>query len=111
MIKAEVLSKNYGRHKAVDKISFHIMKGEIIGFLGPNGAGKSTTMNMITGYLSPSSGVVLVDGYNVSENPIDVKKAIGYLPEIPPLYPDMTVSEYLKFAGELKKVNKSPESV
>jgi ABC-2 type transport system ATP-binding protein len=106
LIKAETLSKSFGQHKAVNNISFHIKKGEIIGFLGPNGAGKSTTMNMITGYLSPTSGSIIVDGFNVTENPVEVKRSIGYLPEIPPLYPEMTVLEYLTFAGELKKVNK-----
>lgn len=106
MIKAEELSKNYGQHKAVNNISFHINKGEIIGFLGPNGAGKSTTMNMISGYLSPTSGSISVNGFDVTENPIEVKKSIGYLPEIPPLYMDMTVMEYLTFAGELKKVKR-----
>jgi len=106
LIKAEELSKSYGQHKAVNNISFHIRKGEIIGFLGPNGAGKSTTMNMITGYTSPTSGSVTVNGFNVTENPIEVKKSIGYLPEIPPLYMDMTVLEYLTFTGELKKVKR-----
>jgi len=106
LIKAEELSKNYGQHKAVNNISFHINKGEIIGFLGPNGAGKSTTMNMISGYLSPTSGSISVNGFDVTENPIEVKKSIGYLPEIPPLYMDMTVMEYLTFAGELKKVKR-----
>lgn len=106
MIKATKLCKNYGHHKAVKSIDFHIRKGEIIGFLGPNGAGKSTTMNMITGYLAPSSGTIEVNGLNMIDNPIEVKKTIGYLPEIPPLYMDMTVIEYLKFAAELKGVSK-----
>ena len=107
MIKAIDLCKSYGQHKAVDHINFHIKKGEIIGFLGPNGAGKSTTMNMITGYLSPTSGSIIVNDFDVTENPLEVKKSIGYLPEIPPLYQDMTVLEYLRFAGELKKVSKT----
>jgi len=107
LIKAKDLCKQYGKHKAVDSINFHIKKGEIIGFLGPNGAGKSTTMNMITGYLSPTSGSVVVNGFDVTDNPLEAKKSIGYLPEIPPLYTDMTVREYLNFAGELKKVSKS----
>lgn len=106
MIEAIDLCKSYGQHKAVNHINFHIEKGEIIGFLGPNGAGKSTTMNMISGYLSPTSGSVIVNGFDVTENPLEVKKSIGYLPEIPPLYPEMTVLEYLRFAGEIKKVAK-----
>lgn len=107
MVKAVKLCKNYGKHKAVDSIDFHIKKGEIVGFLGPNGAGKSTTMNIITGYISPSSGNIEINGYNIIENPMEVKKSIGYLPEIPPLYMDMTVMEYLLFTGELKKVRHS----
>jgi len=102
MIKIEHLVKNYGAVNAVDDISFEIQKGEIIGFLGPNGAGKSTTMNMITGYLSSSSGSISIDGIDVLENPMAAKKMVGYLPEQPPLYLEMTVEEYLNFAYELK---------
>ena len=103
MIKVTNLSKHYGDKKAVDNISFSIGEGEIVGLLGPNGAGKSTTMNMITGYISSTSGDIEIDGKNVLEYPIETKKCIGYLPEIPPLYPDMTVNEYLSFVFDLKK--------
>ena len=107
MIRAENLSKSYGRIEAVNSIDFHIEKGEIIGFLGPNGAGKSTTMNMITGYLAPSAGRILIDGIDMLEAPEEAKKHIGYLPEQPPLYLDLTVDEYLDFAAEFKKTPKS----
>ena len=106
MIRAENLSKRYGQHVAVDRLNFTIDKGEILGFLGPNGAGKSTTMNIITGYLSATDGKVMVDDMDVLEHPGEVKKKIGYLPELPPLYLDMTVTEYLRFVGELKRVGK-----
>ena len=99
--------KQYGSKRAVDDISFTINKGEILGFLGPNGAGKSTTMNMITGYLSSTSGTVLIDGHDILEEPLEAKKHIGYLPELPPLYQDMTVMEYLKFVAELKSIPKA----
>ncbi len=102
MIKIDHLVKNYGTNCAVDDISFEIAPGEIVGFLGPNGAGKSTTMNMLTGYLSSSSGSITIDGIDVLENPLAAKKMVGYLPEQPPLYLDMTVGEYLNFAYELK---------
>ena len=104
MIEVSHLSKSYGTHRAVSDVSFKIKDGEIVGFLGPNGAGKSTIMNILTGYLSPSDGTVRVDGYDILENPNEVKKRIGYLPELPPLYPDMTVKEYLSFMYDLKKV-------
>lgn len=104
MIQIEDLVKQYGNTYAVDHISFSISKGEILGFLGPNGAGKSTTMNMITGYLSSTSGKILIDGHDILEEPIEAKKHIGYLPELPPLYMDMTVKEYLNFMYDLKKV-------
>ena len=100
------LVKKYGDHIAVDHLSFHVDKGQIYGFLGPNGAGKSTTMNIMTGYIASTSGEVLIDGHNILEEPEAAKKCIGYLPEQPPLYFDMTVAEYLKFAAELKKVSK-----
>ena len=100
------LTKKYGSKKAVDNISFKVRRGEILGFLGPNGAGKSTTMNILTGYISATSGSVRVDGLDVLENPKEVKKKIGYLPENPPLYFDMTVREYLKFVYELKGAKK-----
>jgi ABC-2 type transport system ATP-binding protein len=107
MIRAENLSKHYGRIEAVKNIDFHIKKGEIIGFLGPNGAGKSTTMNMITGYMAPSEGKILIDGIDIVESPEDAKKLIGYLPEQPPLYLDLTVDEYLDFVTEFKRVPKN----
>ncbi len=103
MIEVKNLSKQYGSHKAVDNISFTVEEGEILGFLGPNGAGKSTTMNIITGYLSATDGTVTVNGYDVFEDPDNAKRSIGYLPEIPPLYMDMTVKEYLNFMYDLKK--------
>lgn len=106
MIEAKNLVKRYGPHTAVDHATFKIERGEIVGFLGPNGAGKTTTMNMLTGYLSSTEGTVTVDGMNILEHPLEVKKRIGYLPENPPLYPEMTVREYLQFAGEIKKVPK-----
>ena len=107
LIRAENLTKRYGQHVAIDRLNFTIEKGEILGFLGPNGAGKSTTMNIITGYLSATQGRVLVDGLDVLEHPHEVKKKIGYLPELPPLYLDMTVIDYLKFVAELKRVAKN----
>ena len=103
MIKIENLVKQYGDKYAVNDISFSVGDGEIVGFLGPNGAGKSTTMNMLTGYLSSTSGTVSIDGFDILENTMEAKKLIGYLPEQPPLYMDMTVIEYLNFVYELKK--------
>lgn len=103
MIKVENLTKRYGSHCAVDNISFQVGKGEILGFLGPNGAGKSTTMNILTGYLSATDGTVTINGHDILENPNAAKASIGFLPEIPPLYPDMTVEEYLNFMYDLKK--------
>ena len=102
MIKIDHLVKNYGANCAVDDVSFEIAEGEIVGFLGPNGAGKSTTMNILAGYLSSSAGRVMVDGLNVLDEPLEVKRRIGYLPEQPPLYPEMTVEEYLIFVYNLK---------
>lgn len=104
MVEVKNLSKIYGDIKAVDDISFTVDNGEILGFLGPNGAGKSTTMNIITGYLSSTSGTVTVNGTEILENPKETKAKIGYLPEIPPLYPDMTVKRYLEFMYDIKKV-------
>lgn len=104
MIEVKGLTKKYGTHLAVSNVDFSINKGEVIGFLGPNGAGKSTIMNILTGYLSLTQGTVEVDGYNIMDNPEEVKKRIGYLPEIPPLYIDMKVREYLYFIYDLKKV-------
>ncbi len=102
MIKIEHLVKNYGSNCAVDDISFEVKKGEIVGLLGPNGAGKSTAMNILTGYLSATSGSVLIAGLNVLDHPLEAKKHVGYLPEQPPLYLDMTVEEYLNFSYDLK---------
>ncbi|MGN0251878.1 MAG: ABC transporter ATP-binding protein [Oliverpabstia sp.] len=107
MIEVKNLVKRYGNHLAVDHLSFHVDKGQIYGFLGPNGAGKSTTMNIMTGYLASTEGEVLINGMNILEEPEKVKKCIGYLPEQPPLYFDMTVEEYLKFAADLKKIEKT----
>ncbi len=107
MIEVKDLVKSYGGHLAVDHLSFTVRDGQIYGFLGPNGAGKSTTMNMMTGYLGATSGEVLIDGHNILEEPEAAKSRIGYLPEIPPLYTDMTVREYLEFAASLKKLPKA----
>jgi gliding motility-associated transport system ATP-binding protein len=104
MIEVENLTKRYGPTLAVSNISFEVKKGEILGFLGPNGAGKTTTMRIITGFLSPSEGRVRVSGFDVVEQPLEAKKRIGYLPENPPVYPDMTVTEYLSFVGRIKAV-------
>lgn len=103
MIEVDKLSKHYGSKAAVDDITFKAEEGEILGFLGPNGAGKSTTMNMLTGYISSTSGRALVNGIDILESPIEAKRDIGYLPEHPPLYLDMTVDEYLHFVYDLKK--------
>ena len=105
MIEVKELTKYYGEHLAVDHLTFSVKEGEILGFLGPNGAGKSTTMNMLTGYLSASSGQIRINGTDLSEDPLTAKRNIGYLPELPPLYMDMTVDEYLKFMFRLKKVS------
>ena len=105
MIEIRNLVKTYGKVTALDDVSFDVGKGEILGFLGPNGAGKSTAMNIITGYLAPTSGSVIVDGIDVADKPLEVRKMIGYLPEQPPLYGDMTVNEYLNFICDLKSVS------
>lgn len=107
MIEVNNLVKRYGDHTAVDHLSFKIEKGKIYGFLGPNGAGKSTTMNIITGYIASTEGTVSIDGHDILEEPEKAKKCIGYLPEQPPLYFDMTVLEYMKFAADLKKIPKN----
>lgn len=104
MIEVSHLVKQYGTQAAVDDLSFTVEKGQIYGFLGPNGAGKSTTMNILTGYLAPTSGEVTIAGHNILEEPEAARRCIGYLPEIPPVYPEMTVSEYLDFAAGLKKL-------
>jgi len=102
MITVKELTKKYARTTAVDRISFEVQKGQIVGFLGPNGAGKTTTMRMLTCFLPPTSGAATVAGFDVLEQPLEVKKRIGYLPETPPLYPEMETSEYLAFVGRLK---------
>ena len=107
MIEIQNVTKRYGNKLAVDNASFTIQKGEILGFLGRNGAGKSTTMNIVTGYISATSGRVLLDGHDILEEPREVKRRIGYLPEMPPLYMDMTVDEYLRFVCAIKDVKKS----
>ncbi|MDF2511793.1 MAG: hypothetical protein K0S04_1659 [Herbinix sp.] len=106
MIEVKNLTKRYGNQLAVNNLSFKVEKGQVLGFLGPNGAGKTTTMNIITGYISATEGTVMINGVDVFEEPEAVKKMIGYLPEFPPLYPEMTVREYLNFAADLKKVPK-----
>ena len=106
LIEIDNLVKKYGDHVAVDHLSLTVEPGKIYGFLGPNGAGKSTTMNIITGYLGATSGTVTINGHDIFKEPEEAKKCVGYLPEIPPLYTDMTVLEYLNFVAELKKLEK-----
>jgi len=110
LIQVEKLTKKYGQHLAAKNLNFTVNKGEVLGFLGPNGAGKSTTMNIITGYISATEGTVRIDGFDVLEKPEEVKKRIGYLPEFPPLYTDMTVKEYLDFVSDIKKVSKAQKA-
>ena len=110
MIEVNNLVKRYGDHTAVDHLSLKIEKGKIYGFLGPNGAGKSTTMNMITGYIASTEGTVKIDGHDILEEPEEAKKCLGYLPEQPPLYFDMTVLEYMKFVADLKKIPKDKKA-
>ncbi len=107
MIQVESVTKKYGQRVAVDHLDFLVNKGEILGFLGPNGAGKSTTMNIITGYLSATEGSVKLDGHDILEEPQEVKRQIGYMPELPPLYVDMTVQSYLSFVADIKGVPRS----
>lgn len=113
MIEVSHLVKKYGSHYAVNDLSFRVEKGQIYGFLGPNGAGKSTTMNIITGYLAPTAGEVKINGHDMIKEPEEAKRCIGYLPEMPPVYPDMTVGEYLRFAAQLKRIpsGKREESI
>lgn len=106
MIEVKNLTKDYGARRAIDSLNFSVSKGDVVGFLGPNGAGKSTTMKIITGFMAPTSGQALVAGNDVFENPIEVKRHIGYLPELPPVYLDMYVQDYLKYVAELKGVPK-----
>src|ERR1700678_2565800 len=105
MIKVQGLTKRYARTIAVDNISFEVEKGQIVGFLGPNGAGKTTTMRILTCFLPPSEGKASVAGFDVQEHPMEVKRRIGYLPETPPVYPEMDVSGYLSFAGQIKGIS------
>jgi ABC-2 type transport system ATP-binding protein len=107
MITVKELTKRYARNTAVDHISFEIQKGQIVGFLGPNGAGKTTTMRMLTCFMPPTAGTATVAGFDVLEEPMEVKKRIGYLPETPPLYPEMRTGEYLEFVGRLKGLSKT----
>lgn len=107
MIEVQNLTKSYGGTLAIQSLNFKIQKGEVVGFLGPNGAGKSTTMKIITGFMAPTSGQAVVGGFDVFENPIEVKKRIGYLPETPPVYGDMKVEDYLRYVAELKGVDPS----
>ncbi len=107
VMEVSSLTKKYGEIQAIDSLNFNIKKGEVVGFLGPNGAGKSTTMKIITGYMAPTSGFAKVDGYDVFEFPLEVKKRIGYLPETPPVYTDMYVQDYLRYVAQLKGVEKS----
>ncbi len=107
MIEVTNVTKRYGTHTAVDDVSFRVEDGEVVGFLGPNGAGKSTTMNIITGFLSATDGTVTVDGIDVLEDPIGAKRTLGYLPELPPLYVDMTVRDYLRFVARVKGVDRA----
>jgi ABC-2 type transport system ATP-binding protein len=107
MISASHLHKTYGPFTALEDVSFEIKKGEIVGFLGANGAGKTTTMRILTGFYKPTNGTATIAGFSVAQQPMEVKKNIGYLPETPPVYPEMTVQEYLKFVLELKKVKKA----
>ena len=106
MIEVKNLTKKYGNHVAVENLSFQVKKGQIYGFLGPNGAGKSTTMNIMTGYLAATEGSVTINGFDIMKEPEEAKKCIGYLPEFPPLYVDMTVREFLSFVADLKRVPK-----
>jgi len=107
MLKVEHITKKYGNKKAVDDISFTLEKGSAVGFLGPNGAGKSTTMNIITGYIAATEGKVSIDDISIDDDPISYKKKIGYLPEIPPLYLDMTLEDYLRFICAIKKIDRN----
>src|SRR5215208_8079898 len=106
VIEVQHITKRYGMVTAVDDVSFRVERGEILGFLGPNGAGKTTTMRILTGYMPPSQGRAMVAGFDVFDQPLEAKRRTGYLPETPPLYPDMTVREYLLFVAKIKGVRK-----
>ena len=107
MIEVQHLTKRYGPTTAVDDVSFRVERGEILGFLGPNGAGKTTTMRVLTGYMPPSEGKAIVAGYDVFDHPLEAKRRTGYLPETPPLYPEMTVRDYLVFVAKIKGVSRA----
>jgi len=111
MIEVSNLSKDFGDFKAVDQISFSVPKGQILGFLGPNGAGKSTTMKMLTGFIAPSSGNATIDGFNIKNQSLEVRKRIGYLPESAPTYQEMTVCEFLGFITEIRKIPQAAKSL
>lgn len=111
MIQVQGLTKYYGRQRAIEELAFHADRGEILGFLGPNGAGKTTTMRILTGYMPPTSGSATIDGYDVIEDSLAVRQRIGYLPETVPLYPDMTVVEYLEYMGALRDVDPLPKRI
>ena len=111
MIEVEGLTKDYGARRAIDNLTFNASKGEVLGFLGPNGAGKTTTMRILTGYMPPTAGVARVAGFDVVEESLEVRKRVGYLPETVPLYPDMTVFDYLKFMADLRKLANADERV
>ncbi|MCO5113329.1 MAG: ABC transporter ATP-binding protein [Bdellovibrionaceae bacterium] len=110
MIKVSEVSKSYGQRKAIDNMSFEVQEGEVVGFLGPNGAGKTTTMKMLTGFMAPTQGQILIDGVDVFEDPLRAKKVMGYLPETPPLYVDMSVKKYLAYVSDLKGVKKEDKT-
>src|SRR6185312_12460108 len=107
MIEVQNLNKSYGGIRAIESLNFKIKKGEVVGFLGPNGAGKSTTMKILTGFMAPTSGSAVINGFDVFESPIEVKKCIGYLPEVPPVYTEMKVRDYLRYVAKLKGVEKN----
>ena len=111
MIQVEGLTKDYGERRAIDNLTFNAQKGEILGFLGPNGAGKTTTMRILVGYMPPTAGKASVAGYDVVEQSLEVRKRVGYLPETVPLYPDMTVFEYVKFMADLRRVKDAEDRV
>ena len=110
MIEVRDLSKDYGPHRAIHSLNLTVRKGDVVGFLGPNGAGKSTTMKIITGFMAPTGGTAKVAGFDVFEDPIEVKKRIGYLPETPPVYTDMYVKDYLRFVARLREAARTDQA-
>lgn len=110
MIEVKQLTKKYGDRLAIEGLNFQLKENEVLGFLGPNGAGKSTTMKLMTGYMAPTSGTITIDGFDIQDEPIRAKNLIGYLPELPPVYPQMRVIDYLKFVADLKQVDKSKKN-